>query len=244
MTTPSVDNVHRTVKLELDSGRAASFAEAEALAKGHVLQIAVGDDVADSQTRQAMLLTAVNTGVRAFVGGVRVTGPLDWALTTPWHRGEAAESVVTFYGASVESNLEQDLPTVVIGDVVEPVGSVVLYLTWDGWVGAAVDVPSGRLPEDVEFPLAGVLAAGFAVAEAFQHIRGAVVAGRRSVGLSLWRPDLDWRDEAARGDRLWFLPTRLWVLGLGHLGQANLWALGFLPYRCRDDVELTLQDFD
>jgi hypothetical protein len=36
----------------------------------------------------------------------------------------------------------------------------------------------------------------------------------------------------------------LWLGGLGHLGQAYLWAIGFLPYRDRGDVLLLLQDYD
>ena len=42
----------------------------------------------------------------------------------------------------------------------------------------------------------------------------------------------------------WVAPTKLWVLGLGHLGQAFLWTLGLLPFERPADVELTLQDFD
>jgi hypothetical protein len=34
------------------------------------------------------------------------------------------------------------------------------------------------------------------------------------------------------------------VIGLGHLGQAYLWTLGFLPYAAPHEVELVLQDVD
>ena len=27
-----------------------------------------------------------------------------------------------------------------------------------------------------------------------------------------------------------FLPSRLWLIGLGHLGQTYMWGLGLLPY--------------
>jgi hypothetical protein len=240
-----VDSLHRTVKLELDDGTAASLADAEARARRHVLQVVVGSDVRESVTRQAMLLTAVNAGSRAFVGGVRVLGNLDWSLATPWHRGDLARDVLRRYGATPVHDLDPSLPTVVVGrPAATPVGNVAVRLTWQGWVGGAVDEDDARLAEADEFALAGVLAAGIGVAEAFQSARGSVVAGRRAVGLSLWRPDLHWRDPAAVGGPLWFLPERLWVLGLGHLGQAYLWALGFLPYRAPQDVELTLQDYD
>ena len=66
----------------------------------------------------------------------------------------------------------------------------------------------------------------------------------RSTGLSLWEPRCDWRDKTAYGEPCRYLPKRLWLVGLGHLGQAYAWALGFLPYEDRSDVDLLLQDFD
>jgi len=42
-----------------------------------------------------------------------------------------------------------------------------------------------------------------------------------------------------RRTQLW-----LWIIGLGHLGQAYLWTLGLLPYAQPEDVQLVLQDFD
>ena len=71
-----------------------------------------------------------------------------------------------------------------------------------------------------------------------------MVPGRRDVGLSLWRPDLDWRADEAAGPPLHYLPASLWLLGLGHLGQAYAWTLGMLPYATPDDVQLALMDFD
>ena len=96
----------------------------------------------------------------------------------------------------------------------------------------------------VEFPLAGMLAASLGVSETFQNLRGNAVAGRRSIGLSLWEPRCDWRDEPAYGEPCRYLPKRLWLIGLGHLGQAYAWALALLPYEDRSAVDLLLQDFD
>ncbi len=77
---------------------------------------------------------------------------------------------------------------------------------------------------------AGILAGGIAVSECFQHCGGSVEAGRREAGLSLWAPNTPWMEPAAAGPPLEYLPDRLWLLGLGHLGQANAWTLGMLPY--------------
>src|SRR5258705_11679288 len=100
-----------------------------------------------------------------------------------------------------------------------------LHATWQGWAGGVVLSAADRGSEDDSQPLAGVLCAGLAVSEAFQAMRGFVLAGRRTVGMSLWRPDLGWRDDAAVGPPLEYLPEKLWLLGLGHLGQAFAWSI-------------------
>jgi hypothetical protein len=41
-----------------------------------------------------------------------------------------------------------------------------------------------------------------------------------------------------------YLPGALWVLGLGHLGNAYLWSLATLPYADAKAVEFALLDFD
>ena len=85
------------------------------------------------------------------------------------------------------------------------------------------------------------------MSEAFQFVRGGnAQAGHREIGLSLWRPEegVSWLQEDAYGPPLKILPSQVWLIGLGHLGQAYLWTLGFLPYAQPEEVQLVLQDFD
>ena len=42
----------------------------------------------------------------------------------------------------------------------------------------------------------------------------------------------------------WIRAKRLWLIGLGHLGQAYAWTLGLLPYEDRSVVDVVLQDCD
>lgn len=242
---PAHEVLHRTVKLELEEGRADTVEEAELLASTYVLQIFVTADVAGSPTRQAALLTAINAGVRAFLGGVRITGHLDWAVTGGWGAGTNASNVVSWLGGTVVDVLDDRYPTIVVGryDGGLP-GGVVIRPTWNGWAAGVVTSEAARRPEVIEHPVSGVAAGGLAVSEAFGHMRGSVVMGRRDIGVSLWQPKLSWTEPEAVGPVLRYLPTRLWILGLGHLGQAYLWVLGFLPYQDRSEVELWLQDFD
>ena len=242
------DYLHRTVKLALDTGEATSLAEAARIFAGYRLAIAVGPEIVGSPTHQAALLTAVNAGRRCFLGGVEVTGNLDTALMVPWRDQVTVAAAVAALGGTPVGHPTPDLPRIVIGDGdVAAAGTFIVRATFDGWAGGAVPLDDGRrLPERRQFTPAGVLAGALAVAEAFQFVRGDVRAGRRAAGLSLWRPEaeVDWLAETETGPTLRHLPARLWVLGLGHLGQAFLWTLGFLPYARPGDVHLVLHDFD
>lgn len=248
------DELHRAVKMALDTGEAATQEEAYALFRGYRLAVAVGCDVARSATRQAAVLTAVNTGRRCFLGGVAVAGTLDVPLLAPWRACRTLrEAVVDLGGVPVDTPTDEALraaPLVVIGDVDAPDSPrrFAVRATFNGWAGGITPVISDRrLAEAQECPPAGVLAGALAVAEAFQHVRGGnATAGRRDVGLSLWRsdPEVSWLADEAVGPPLQLLPTKLWLIGLGHLGQAFLWTLGFLPYADPAALELVLQDFD
>jgi hypothetical protein len=100
--------------------------------------------------------------------------------------------------------------------------------------------------EEYVVPLAPMLAAALAVSEAFFHVQGeTTVAGWRSVGFSLWQPSrADWLYADLNAPPLRYLPSSLWLIGLGNLGQAYLWALGLLPYPHPTGLSLVLQDVD
>ena len=229
----------------MDEGRARTVDEAQEIVTGYVLQIDVGIGVSESETRQAMLVTAVNVAGRAFLGGVRVRLRENGRMGVAWADDIDMATAIETYGGEIVESLDHEHPTLVIGNVNEqPVGSLVLHATWEGWSGGVVEETKDRLAESLEFPLAGMLAASLGVSEAFQNLRGNAVAGRRSTGLSLWEPQCDWRDRRSYGEPCHYLPKRLWLIGLGHLGQAYAWALGLLPYENRSTVDLLLQDCD
>ena len=82
-------------------------------------QIDVGLDVSESETRQATLLTAVNTAVRAFLGGVRVRLREHGRMTVAWAEGMDMATAVETYGGTIVESLDRNHPTLVIGDVKE-----------------------------------------------------------------------------------------------------------------------------
>jgi hypothetical protein len=188
------------------------------------------------------LLIVLNSGRRAFRGAVLVRCRENPELTAPWARGMTLRELIESYGAAHVEELTGDAPTIAIGRPLIPAGTLITYPAAYGWSGVTASRPPILALESNA--ISQVLAAALAVSECFQHVRGNVVACRRSVGYSIWRPELAWDDPAAEGPELSFLPQGLWLLGLGHLGQAYAWVLGCLPYSSGDVPRIYLQDFD
>ena len=242
------DSLHRLVKLAMDTGEAESLGEAEKLFMGYRLGVSVGKDAGHSQTLQAALLTIVNSARRSFLGGIDVEGVAGMNLLVSVPPYRSLEGAVGGLGGRIVRSLGPDVPLLAVGNANPATQSrFAIRVTFEGW--SAGILPLGhddmRLGESHEFTPAGVLAGALAVAEAFQFLRGnQPIAGRRGVGLSLWRPGMSWQDGAARGPDIDRLPSALWLIGLGNLGQAYLWTLGMLPYAVPSEVQLVLQDHD
>ena len=164
----------------------------------------------------------------------------------PWRRRHTlGEAIEELQGRFVHE-APPDVPVLLLGDALPTSGgSLALRATFNGWTAAVAPGETGqRFGGESDFTPVGVLAGALGVSEVFQHVRGTnAAAGRRETGLSLWKPDEDYR-VAETGPVVEQLPARLWLIGLGHLGQAILWTLGFLPYENPRRVELVLQDYD
>ena len=242
------DNLHRLVKLAMDTGEAKSLEEAHKLFMSYRLGVSVGEDAGHSQTLQAALLTIVNSGRRSLLGGIEVEGVDGMNLLVPVPPYRSLEEAVAGLGGRVVRSLEPEVPLVVVGSAQPTTRSrFAVRVTFEGWSAGILplDHDDIRLGESHEFTPAGVLAGALAVAEAFQFLRGnQPIAGKRCAGLSLWRPELPWRDDTASGPAIDRLPSALWLIGLGNLGQAYLWTLGMLPYAEPGEVQLVLQDHD
>lgn len=241
------DYLHRGVKLAMDTGEVSSIAEAQELFAGYQLCIQCGLDIAESSTLQAILLTAVNTARRCFLGGVFVVIDPSLPLKLHWKNCQTIGEAIKDLQGEIVTAVKSPMPCITIGDVgAGGSGPFSLRATFDGWLAGVTPLEDNqRLPESQEFTPSGILAGALAVSEAFQHVRGNVEAGYRNVGMSLWQPspDISWLNASA-GPTLELLPTNLWVIGLGHLGQAFLWTLGFLPYPDPNEVCIVLHDFD
>jgi hypothetical protein len=217
----------------------------------HGITLRCGSDIEQSYTLQLAVLTAANIANRCFPGAIRVAlesrlaeAPL---LVWPSLNQTVGQALVGLLGPDALTELSShthDDRVVIFGNAIPTKGA--LRATFDGWiamVGPADDTE--RLPEREYCSLAGILAASLAISELFLSFADiSIEAGRRTVAFSLWQPAADVCDPAALGVPVQFLPGDLWILGLGHLGNAYLWALATLPYQAPRAVEIFLNDFD
>jgi hypothetical protein len=248
MDTPDVP-FSRISKLLVDRD-ATSIRDALARRQQCSVTLSCGSDVAQSYTLQLAVLTAANIANRCFPGAVRLALPSGLAnaplIVWPWLKQTFSNALAALVGpkAFLPAGHAPSAHVVLFGNATP--ADTALRVTFDGWIaqaGPAMLVQ--RMPEREYCSLAGILGAALAMSELFLSFADlSVEAGRRVVALSLWRPDIAITDPAALGVPVEFLPRDLWVLGLGHLGNAYLWSIASLPYSDAKEVEIFLNDFD
>ncbi|MBR0966999.1 hypothetical protein JQ554_23395 [Bradyrhizobium diazoefficiens] len=239
-------NLSRISKLIIDRDQAGPDAVL-ARRQAFTVTLCCGDDVADSYTLQLAVLTAASIACRCFPGAVRVAHSAALAeaplLVWPWLHRKFSQALAEILGPTAPAGYDVG-HAIIFGNAAVPKRA--LRVTFDGWIAKVG--PSDaveRLPEREYFAATGVLAASLALSELFVAFAGiSLQATRRTVALSLWRPELDIGDPDALGIPVEYLPRDLWVLGLGHLGNAYLWTLAGLPYSDPKEVEFALLDFD
>jgi hypothetical protein len=243
---PSIDadQVNRVAKLLVDAGDAEDFERAGELLRSYRIQILADAESCRGLQWQAALLSAVNTAVRTVHGGVRVILAEDPPCALPGEAGRRLSESLRRRGAQVGGSVEAQPPTIVFGEDSSSARCELRVHAFAGtWVAGVSPEVEQRRYGAVSVP-AAVLAAALAVSECFQRLRGFAPAGERRASVSLWRPGLDVDHPDAEGPPLRELPAQAWLLGLGHVGQANAWLLSLLPYPRGGSRPLMLQDDD
>jgi hypothetical protein len=241
------ENLHRTAKYFMDTGRAETPEQALGLLQTFGLYIEVGPEVSTSREHQVALLTLVNVARRTFLGGVHVIHAPNSPLLVPLTKASSVCEAVTLLGGKNVKRRGKDWPVALIGNADLPNNTTPCWrVTWEGWRGGVVPITDGRrLKECGSGGLAPALAAATCAAETFLYHSGDhPMVGRRDSGVSLWSPTSPWLSPDPTEAPIVFLPMRLWLIGLGNLGQACLWLLTCLPYDNRREVDLLLQDDD
>lgn len=211
----------------LTDAQQIEFGDAERRLGAVRLAVAASPQQAKTAAGQAAALTAIATALKCF-GRVWLVFEKDEPLVRPLPIGPTLAAAAKALGASVTSRGAYSVTHwVSVGGDVERRGFHV-RCWWDGWSAGILPRWNTRLVGGSSNPLAGVFAGALGVREVFADVRGDGRAGARESIISLWEP---WSSpaDATPGPNTFYLPLKLWLVGLGHLGQGYLWSLSFLP---------------
>lgn len=236
------DSFHRLMKLLVDSGECTTMEEAIATFAGYGVRLVLTNSVAASPAQQVIALTVINTAARSFQGHVHITAPPDLVLMAPGFEGVPLSEFASWVGVNPRCVSTEAWPEIRVGED-EGSGAHGALAPWaSGWVfGVGPKTATLGSADAAMFAPACVAAGALAVSEAFSILRrDNPYAGRRSVSFSLWSmiAGADQPPDSAVAP----LDGGLWLVGLGHLGQAYCWTLGMMADVVRGP--LVLQDID
>lgn len=232
------DSFHRLAKVLADSGEATTLDEAQGMFARYGVRIALRSSVIRDPGTQIIALTAINTAARSFQGNVQVLAPRDTVLTAPGYEGSTLGAFLEWLQiVDIRDEAALSWPTIEVGHGGIDANSSHAIRPWaDGWRFGIGNVHSSTST----FAPACVAAGALAVSESFSLLRrDNPYAGRRCIELSLW--SLGSSSSAAVLGDVPPVPSS-WLVGLGHLGQAYAWTLGFMKPAV--GATLYLQDVD
>jgi hypothetical protein len=215
----------RVTKALADAARVGSFGEAEARLDAVRINVLVGADQVATPAGQAAALTAVATARKCF-GRVTLVASTDAPLIAPLPIGTSLVKAARRLGATIAAQPNRAVThTIRIGTSARSAGWD-LRCWWDRWLSGTRAFDSDAIG-DSRLPTAGVFAAAIAVRQVFACVLASHDIPERDVSICLWTP---WEriDPIAKGPARFDVPDKVWLLGLGHLGQAFVWNLCFL----------------
>lgn len=214
----------RVTKAFTDASLVGSFAAAEARLDAVFPTIAIGAQASLSRAGQTAALTSLVTAHKCF-GRVRLAGErLDVPLHQPLLDGGTLEEAAHALGADVADSIGDTTTHLIRIDYTPAWRGWQVATWWDRWLAG---VRLGPMASGCAgLPLSGMFAGALAVRQIFAHVR--LGTPPREESISLWEPHRQAAPER-RGPRHCTMPNRLWLVGLGHLGQAFVWGLLSLP---------------
>lgn len=229
------DSFHRVAKVLADSGEAESIEAAQATLSGFGVRVVLHEAVKHDMGLQVIAQTVINAAARTFLGNVCIDAPEDFALLAAGFAGRSLGQFCAWVGV-VPAVPQEAWPEIHIGSEGGGAARGTIRAWADGWSFGLGSHHRGA----GYFAPACVAAGGLAVSEAFSLLRrDNPYAGRRDVALSLWTPASEHADRGPQHD---VSVPGTWLVGLGHLGQAYAWTLGFM--RPISGSTVVLQDVD
>ncbi len=222
----------RAAQLVMAAG-AGTYADARKRLERASLKVRI-DKALMTTWGQAALLTVVACASRMFLRGVYIDISPSVRCALALHSNWPLVRLLLEHGAKIETAPDDAfLLDIGHGTFDKSADLCCWAANWTANVAPAC----GPDREADSNSLAGAVAGGLAVTQAFRaRVLGDALATRKPQSLNLW--------EGATTAAVEYLPTALWLIGLGNLGQATLLLLGLLPFADAGAVRLLLQDGD
>ena len=213
-----------------------------------VIWLIADESIKTSYSKQLSYLTTTNIANRVFLGGVKCVLPAETPNLLPI-RSDSFNSLISHYGGLItDKDYREGDVKVLFGD--ECFDDNCIEVVGDGWRGGVnfykqerVSFQESRSLVSLGPNVAAAIACYYAFCKTFKILDNEI---ELNTGISLWNLNSgeNWFKRENEGPHDLNMPRNIWALGLGHLGQAYLWALGLMPFREPEKCLLLLQDAD
>ncbi|MCA0364682.1 MAG: ThiF family adenylyltransferase [Bacteroidetes bacterium] len=230
--------------IALMASKSILFEEAKQLLNGSKLVLEANEKLTSSYSLQVAFVTCYNISNRIFKGGVKCILPENTPNLLKL-KGETFNDVLnSLFEINENVNVSDSTPRLLFGKTPQSENEVEIICS--GWQGGLNFFKSEHYTLDnapTSIPLGALLASSYGLFWAFDFTFEITNnLQNESFGYSLWDNSLDynWNESIGEGPNKVKFPPKIWLVGLGHLGQAYLWTL----LHFKNDFEVLLQDFD
>lgn len=224
-----------------------SLEEVDNWVKKSKIILSANDNIKGSFSLQVAYLTAVNAGKRVFKGGVLCKLPESVNSLLPFEEKDFRLLVAEYGGNLVSEDDEPNFYKITFGYKDNTDKSVELICNeWQGGINVS-DGHNVSLKGNGKVPFGGITASSIAIFHAFvKYFKIPMELPINSYGISTWNLQAGkmWFETSNNGPSEFYLPKKLWIVGLGHLGQAYIWTYSFLPRPDKYKYEIMVQDYD
>lgn len=223
-----------------------SMEEAENLLEKSVLILEANEEINNSYALQLAFFTCYNMGNRIFKGGVKCILPIGAPNLLKTEGDSFNEALNSLFSINQEVIAKLNSPKILFGKSPKARNQVeVICSSWQAGLNVYESERVSLKNRNSELSLGACLSSSFALFWAFEYtfeITGDLQT--ESFGYSLWNSSLkyQWFEKEAEGPENVKIPSKIWNVGLGHLGQSYIWTLSH--FKKHNDLKFLLQDFD
>lgn len=220
--------------------------EAEKLLFESHICLEASDEIKTSYSLQVAFLSCFNAGNRIFKGGVICNIPDDIPNLSNLNGDTFNEVLSNLFPFSEGHKLNDSTQKILFGKHPTSVNEIELICSgWQGGINIFNSDINSLKNNHTDVCFGACLASSYALFWVFNKTFSMIEnLDKESFGYSLWTnsSEYDWIENIHEGPSNISLPSNIWTVGLGHLGQAYVWILA--NQKLNQGIEILLQDFD